>query len=62
MSRFDRPDPGADPEYCGALEAQADDPWTEPYRCIWCGAEIPEVDDHEPYCSRQCAIAAEGLV
>ena len=57
MSRFDRSDPGVDPDYCDGLE-----PDEAPYRCIWCGAEIPEVDDHEPYCSRQCVIAAEGLV
>ena len=59
MSRYNSPDLGCDPESCHPLAPEPDD---APYRCIWCGAEIPEVDDHEPYCSRQCVIAAEGLV
>lgn len=27
-------------------------------RCLWCGHDIDEDDDH-PYCSRECAVKAE---
>ena len=52
-SRFDRPDPGLDPDYTDAPE---DAP--EYFRCLWCGMTC-EDDTYYPYCGPLCSVEAE---
>ena len=55
MSRFDRRDPGQDPEYCDGLEAAEPEPV---HFCPWCNEPLP-CSWSESYCSLVCMIAAE---
>ena len=57
MSRYDYPDPGTDPAYCDGLSPDDDAP-IDP-TCIYCGATIDYLDNHEPYCSALCACYAD---
>jgi len=54
MSRYDRPDPGVDPEYCDSLAPEYD----EVHQCPWCDEPF-EDKDHFPYCSLECGLMAD---
>lgn len=54
MSRFDRPDPSLDADYCNGLAPEPVEP--EPL-CLWCNEPLPL--DQTDYCSAFCANLAE---
>ena len=64
-SRFDRPDPSEDEEYCNGLSEPRDERECEadlPDRrlCGWCGVELSlKLSRLERYCSLACEFEAE---
>ena len=59
MSKFDRPDPSLDHEYCDGLsplEEYLDAVQEAELTCLWCG---DETDGTLDYCSTLCAVHAE---